>query len=379
MRMEKPFKKKAGFGTAGIIIGISAVAAAVVFILLYQAQKKGPIKIGAVLSITGAGSYSGKEVRDGMLLAVDEINAWGGINGREIEPVIEDAKTDKQEGRKAFKKLEDKHHPALFISTLSSVSMAVAPLAEENQVPLIGLVAAIPKLTAEKEWVFRYFPKAAAEVKPIMVVLQELRVKELGIMYQDDEYGTSVYEFLKNRFKKSGGAVRGSSFEPDEQNFKEQIATLRGTEAIYIVGFSPQLVTIFKQLQEENFDGTILASSGATFPSIRSMPEAKGTFVAAPIIYNPDFLFAQEVKDKYEERYGKPFNHYAANGYDFIKILAGLLEDQEISRKSIKKLMEEGFLYNGVFGSIEVELGEHDIIIPLHPAQIVEGGLEYWW
>lgn len=84
--MKRSSENNARLTTVGIILAVATVAVAVVLIVFYQAQKKEPIKIGAVLSITGAGSYSGKEVRDGMLLAIDEINAWGGINGRKIEP-----------------------------------------------------------------------------------------------------------------------------------------------------------------------------------------------------------------------------------------------------------------------------------------------------
>jgi ABC-type branched-subunit amino acid transport system substrate-binding protein len=107
------------------------------------------------------------------------------------------------------------------------------------------------------------------------------------------------------------------------------------------------------------------------------MPEANGAYVAAPIIYNPNFLFAKEVKEKYETKYGKPFDHYAANGYDFVKLLAGLLEEQELSRERVRRLFEEGFVYSGVFGDLDVKPGEQDITFPLHPAQIVDGEVKY--
>ena len=121
------------------------------------AKKKEPVKIGAILSITGPGKYSGEEVRDAMFLAVDEINAWGGINGRKIELIIEDGKSNPQEAKEAFKKIEANHHPVLYISTLSSVAMALAPLAGENKVVLVGLVAAIPYLSEQNEWTFKYY------------------------------------------------------------------------------------------------------------------------------------------------------------------------------------------------------------------------------
>jgi ABC-type branched-subunit amino acid transport system substrate-binding protein len=99
--------------------------------------------------------------------------------------------------------------------------------------------------------------------------------------------------------------------------------------------------------------------------------------VSAPTVYNPKYLFAKEFMEKYGSRYNKPFNHYAANGYDMLKLLAGLLEDKEISRQSVRNLLEEGFIYSGVFGTLDIKPGERDLNFPLYPAQIVDGRVKY--
>jgi branched-chain amino acid transport system substrate-binding protein len=204
-----------------------------------------------------------------------------------------------------------------------------------------------------------------------------LKVKKLGILYQNDEYGRSVFELLKEDFEKTGRTVKSEAFEPKEVDYKKQIANLKDMEAIYTVGFESRLKNVFRQLREENFRGFIIGASGASGPNITSMPEANGAYVAAPIVYNPNFLFAKELKEKYEAKYNKPFTQFAANGYDFVKLLAGLLGGKEISRENIKSLLEEGFIYSGVFGSLNVKPGEHDIVYPLHPAQIVDGEVKY--
>ena len=90
-------------------------------------------------------------------------------------------------------------------------------------------------------------------------------------------------------------------------------------------------------------------------------------YVAASIIYDAKFLSAQEAKEKYEAEYDRPFTHRGANGYDLMRFLGGLLENEEISGQSVKRLLENGCTYAGVFGTIEVELEQHDIGLPLHP------------
>ncbi len=370
------FKKQAGFGRIGIIIAVVVLVAVVAIFYVLQAEKKETIKIGAIIPLSGPAAHH-VDVMDAMLLAADEINSWGGINGREIEFIIEDSKTNKEEGKKAFNRIEAAHHPVLYVSTTSSISMALAPLSEKNEVALVGLVVTTPALTKQRKWVFRYFATARSEVQPILYILSDLKSKKLGILYQTDEFGRSVFELLKDEFEKIGGTVKSEPFELKEVDYKDQIANLKDMEAIYAVGFASHQKNVFRRLREENFQGLILGSSGASGPEVTSMPEANGVYVAAPVIFNPNFLFAKELKEKYEAKHNKPFTQYAANGYDFVKLLAGLLEDKEISRKSVKSVLEEGFMYSGVFGSIDVKAGEHDIIFPLHPAQIVDGTLKY--
>jgi len=358
-------------------IGIlTAVAASLAVLFSLLAGKKEPIKIGAILSLSGPGSHV-VDVKNGMMLAADEVNSRGGINGRKIKLIIEDSETDIEQGKKAFNKIESAHHPLLYVSTLSSVSMALSPLAKENAVVLIGLVASDPKLTGQNQWVFRYYTTAQYEVQSIMYLLQkELEVKALGILYLNDEYGLSVFGLLKKDFEAVGGTVRAKPFEKKQSDFKEQIAKLKAMEAIYVVGYASHLKGVLQQLRKENFRGFKLGSSGILNLAV-AIPEVDGVYLAAPIIYNPHFLFAKDAREKYEGRYKKDFNHYAANGYDLVKLMANLLEDKKISRDNVKRLLEGGFIHPGVFGNLEVKQGERDIIIPLYPAQIVNGKIKY--
>jgi branched-chain amino acid transport system substrate-binding protein len=377
MKMNKIFRNQAGFGRTGIIIAVVVVVAVVAVFFTLRLQKEEAMKIGAVLTLSGPGEPYGKEIRDAMLLAVDEVNSWGGINGRKIELIIEDSKTDPEEGKDVFNKIETKHHPGLYISITSFISVALAPLAEEKEVVLVGIMASAPEVTEGREWVFKYYPIAETEAAPVLLILEKLHIKDLGIMYSSEAYGTSASEALKEGFKKTGGAVKSVALGMKEVDFREQIAKLKDVEAIYIAGYEHHFENALKQLKEANFRGDIIISSGARVSSITGLPEANGAYIAAPIVYDPNFLFAKELKDKYEARYNKPFSHFAANGYDFIKLLAGLLEDRELSRESIKTFLEDGFIYSGVFGSLDVKPGEHNFAFPLHPARIVDGKIKF--
>ncbi len=79
------------------------------------------------------------------------------------------------------------------------------------------------------------------------------------------------------------------------------------------------------------------------------------------------------MSDNYESIYNKQFDHNAANGYDIIRILGGLLDNEELSRDNVKRILDRGFSYSGVFGSVDVLPGEHDISFLLYPSQVING------
>ena len=357
-----------------IIIVIAVVAVLVGFFAL---RGKAPIKIGAILPLTGPAEYYGEEARDGLLLAIDEVNSRGGINGRKIELIIEDSKTDPEEGKAAFNRIEDEHHPLLYISATSLNCLPLAPVAEENEVVFIGLITAAPELTEGKEWVFRYCYLAEDETAPILTIVEELGVKNLGVMYEEGAYGVSILELTEEGLAKTGGTVKAESLELKEANYKEKVAKLEDMEAIYVAGYGYQIENTFKQLREINYQGHILGAHGASIPAIVNMPESNGVYVAAPKIYDPEYLFAKEVKERYESKHGKPFNSHSANGYDVIKILAELLEGKGISREIVKDLLETGFIHPGILGTIYIKSHDHDISFSLYPARIVDGELQY--
>ena len=102
-----------------------------------------PIKIGALFSVTGGAAWLGEPEKNSALLAVDEINAKGGINGRKIELIVEDTEGDDTKGVLAAKKLIGQDKVIAIVGpSRSGTSMAVVPIATENEVPLISCAAA---------------------------------------------------------------------------------------------------------------------------------------------------------------------------------------------------------------------------------------------
>jgi len=367
-------RKKSTLGIIGIIVIAISLGS---FFFFEEIVGGETIKIGVTLAETGPGSGIGIENRDGLLMAVDEINSRGGINGRNIELIIIDNETNPEKAKKDFLEIEETHAPLMYISSLSTIATAVSPLAEEHEVVLMAIGATATNITVDKQWTYRYFPTAEIEAVAVSQMLDDLNVKNLGILYQKDEFGRAVANAVEVAYQNSERTVNREPFDLDATDFKDHIMNLQNTDAMVIVAFPDYVEVIFKHMREVNYPGHIIGTEDAVIPNIASMPEADGVYLATPIIYDPSFLFARTVSDNFESRYNKQFDHNAANGYDVIRILDGLLENEELSRDNVKRILDEGFIYSGVFGSVDVLPGEHDISFLLFPSQVINGELVF--
>lgn len=335
------------------------------------------INIGAILALTGNSATLGAGVRDGLQLAVEEINKRGGVNGSKIELIVEDSKSDPQAGIDAFNKIENAQRPLLYVSHLSSIGIALAPLAEEKRVVLVGVAISAIDFTRTREWVFRYWPLGQAYMPPLMRILQDLRVKKLGILYANDEFGKEQQQLLSKECEGAGRTVARESIEIKDTDYRQKITALKDREAIYVACSGNLLLNVLRQLRETNYQGQILTPAGTAMPDLFGLPELDGIYLAAPIIYNPNYLYARDAGQKFEARYKRALDLWAAVGYDFIKLLIGLLEDRQVSRQAVRDMLAGGFEYAGVFGQVRVKPREHDLTFPFFPAQFVNGSLKY--
>jgi len=362
-----------------IVFGILISVALIVLFSLPSEELNDltPIKIVANLPLTGPGSGIGLEDRDGLLLSVDDINSMGGINGRPIELVIVDNETDLEKAKQLFLETEQTHKPILHISSLSFITTGLSVLAEENKVVLIALSAVAPEVTQNKEWTFRYFPMADAEATPILQILNDQNITNLGILYLDDEFGRSITDEVGIKFENTGGSVFREPFSPNSLDFVENLENIKNNDAIYIVAFPNYIKIILKQLHELNYSGQILTSSdGATF-DIFSMSEADGVYLAAPILYDQNFQYANKIGISYEMKYNKQLDYNSANSYDVLRILNGILDEEKLSTANIRDTLNSGFTYSGIFGKVTSPPKNHDIEFNLYPAKIVNGELNF--
>lgn len=357
----------------GLCAGGLVVASLLTFLLLRPWEKKN-IRIGAVISLTGPASHL-VDVRDGMALAVSRINHWGGINGREIELIVRDSRSDPEQAKQAIETIEKESEPLFYVSTNSSTSMMLAPLAERYGVVLVGLVVAAGEFTKQNPWCYRYYSLAEDEAQAILFILDSLKVRTLGILCPNDAFGEAISSVLKKEFETSGRRSVLAPFSPTNPDWEADVPKVSGMQAVYVMGFVQHEEQAITALRKAGYAGHILGASGVA--TLAGKPHMDGVYVAAPLIYSDNFVFATEVKEDFASVYGRPLTHQAASGYDLVKLIAGLLEGRDLSREEVRSLLEKGFVYPGIFGEVELEPGKRDIRIPLHPGRIVNGKIEF--
>ena len=350
------------------------VAASLLTLLLLRPWEKENIRIGAIISLTGPASHL-VDVRDGMALAVSKINQWGGVNGKEIELIVRDSRSDPVHAQQAFKTIEERDAPLFYVATNSSICLKLAPLADTHGVVLAGLVVGTDAFTTENAWCYRYYSTAQDEAQAIVFILDFLKVRTLGILYPNDPFGISVSSPLKAAFEASGGRVVLASVNSKPTDWEDLISKVRAMEAVYVVGYVKQEEQAILALRGARYSGHIIGASGVA--TLAGKPGMDGVYVAAPLIYSHNFVFAREVKEDFKSVYGRPLTHQAASGYDLVKLIAGLLEGRDLSRAGVRRLLEKGFVYPGIFGEVELDPGKRDIRIPLHPGRIVNGRIEF--
>jgi branched-chain amino acid transport system substrate-binding protein len=346
-----------------------------------QEPAKTPLKIGVILPLTGAASYPGEQARIGLTIAEQEINIKGGINGRQVHLIIEDSQSNPQQGVTAFYKLIQVDNVDMIIPALSAVGMAVAPLAKENQIPVIGIMVTAKNFT-QNEWTFRYQPLTDLEIKPIVEMVQKLELKKIGVLYLNDELGVSVFNSFKTEMSAQGEEVFGETFASSESKFSDYITKLKskGVDSIYIIGFDSHLVNIVRDLRTMDFKGKILAASTLSIPTAREKLGnlSEGIYLASPPTYldslNPE---AKELDQLLKEKYNININHYNAISYDVLKLISVALDNKEIgNNQEIKSGLESLDSYTGVFGELSISSKAHEIAYEFKPAIIRNGQIE---
>jgi branched-chain amino acid transport system substrate-binding protein len=303
-----------------------------------------PLRIGSILSVTGPAAFLGEDMKAGLQLAVEEINAAGGINGRKIAWTFYDAESQTQKAITAARRLISQDRVEIILSggNMSGIALAMAPLAEAAKVPFISSEGALAIVTpvAERRWVFKSTVDDGDVLDRIADYLDKKKIKKVALLADTSGFGQGAVAQMKLVGPKRGLDVVYESFGPADTDMMPQLTRIRdsGAEAIICWTVTPAGVVFLKQAQQLGLDSRPLIHSYG-FVSADYMKlagdAAKPLLLASlklPVgdqLPDSDPLKAGILKlyRSYAARFGRPPSLYAAESYD-----AALLAQQALQK-----------------------------------------------
>ena len=315
------------------IVAIALLAVLALAVVGCGEEEKGPFRIGVMESVTGAGVTYGTVSVQSKQLAVDEINAAGGINGRMLELIVEDSKCNAQDAITAYNKLTDVDGVKIILGTSCSGAMlGAAPLAEKEGVVMFSGLATNPDIAEAGDYIFRTSLSDATVGVDTGNVLWADGIRRLATINESTDYAEGLRRTTTAHFEKLGGQiVAAESYPTDTTDFRTQLTKLLSAnpDALHVAAQAEASGgTIIKQVRELGYDGPIYSDVvpvGTTALEIAG-EAATGVKAITPDL-DPANAKAQEVLAAFRKKYEYiTLPWFLGSAYDNVYITAECLK-----------------------------------------------------
>ena len=295
------------------------------------------IKVGANFELTGNVANYGNATIEGLQLAIDEANEAGGINGKKIELVSVDDKSEAAESINAATKLiSDDDVKVIVGPATTGLVLAETQTATDAKVPIIAPCATSPEATVEngkvKPYVFRscFIDPQQGEVMATFAA-KELKAKT-AVIYVDNssDYSKNLAKVFKEKFEAAGGkVVMEEAFLQKDQDFKATLTKLKTANAdvMFVPAYYEEVGKIVKQAREMGINSAILGTDGwddTKVVDIAGADALNNTFFSTH--YSEKDAEVQGFIEAYKKKYNRAPNVFAALGYDAGKMLVDALK-----------------------------------------------------
>ena len=311
-----------------------------------EAATAEPIRIGLSTPITGSFAENGLGTEVAVNMAVEEINANGGINGRPLEVVVQDSKSDPtQAAQIATMFTEDASILAEIGDFASGACIAAAPIYEEAGMVQLSPTASNPDYTLQGDYMFSIFGKTTDEGKFIADYLLKkyMQAENVGVIYVNSDWGVEAYEILADNCSANGvNIVSAENFFEGEKDFNAVLTKIRQTNPdslMLLTGYDSGSV-IIKQIRQMGWDVKVAISGLAYSEQLISLGGENVEGVLSEIGFvidetNPEMMrFATE----FESRAGFAPNMMMTCAYDATYMLAQAIANcKTVDRASIRE------------------------------------------
>ena len=291
---------------------------------------QGEIPVGEFASLTGGSASFGQSSHKGTALAIDELNAAGGVLGKKLKLITEDDQSVAGQPATIVRKLisQDKV-VAVLGEVASSKSLEAAPICQQNKVPMISPASTNPKVTEVGDFIFRICFIDPFQGTVMAKFAQSKGWKKVAVLTDvKQDYSVGLAEFFVKGFTATGGEiVKDQKYSTGDKDFKAQLTSIKAAkpEAIFVPGYYAEVSLIAKQARLLGIKAPLLGGDGWVGDSLLKVAgnSLDGSFFSCHFSADDKSAAVQDFVKKYKAKYkGETPDDMAALGYDSAIILA---------------------------------------------------------
>lgn len=330
-------------------------AAVAVLVAGFSPQTLAQVEIGVVNSLSGPFATFGERYRTGLQVALEEINAYGGINGEELQLNIQDDRSEAQSALAAAESLVNQDVPLIIGSYASSITGPMAQLLTRQEVPLIVLGSADDSITRPgSEWVFRAKHNSTIVATTYFDYFDYLRetgdteLETVALLYGNGAWPVSLADVGKELAEERGYEVVGDqSYDQGTSDFRPILNRFRSEDPdiLYIVSYADDGVAITRQLREVGLSADVIAiDTAAALPSFVEQVGDLSEYVATVVSWSKDVQYegAQDLYERLKAAAGSEPSFYEAEGYLALRIAADALRRAgSMDREAVRDALDE--------------------------------------
>ncbi len=287
------------------------------------------IKIGEFASLTGGSASFGQSSHKGTQLAIDEINAAGGVLGKKLKLIAEDDQSQAGQPATIVRKLisQDKV-VAVLGEVASSRSLEAAPICQQNKIPMISPASTNQKVTEVGDYIFRVCFIDPFQGSVMAKFAQSKGWKKVAVLTDvKSDYSIGLAQAFKEALPKGGGEiVKESSYSTGDKDFKAQLTSIKAAkpEAIFLPGYYGEVSLIGKQARLLGIKVPLLGGDGWVGDSLLKVAgnSLDGSFFSCHFSADDKSEAVQGFVKKFKAKYNETPDDMAALGYDSAMILA---------------------------------------------------------
>ena len=362
------------------------IASIVIASLLSACQQQGgggdKVRIGVFMSTTGTTANFGISSVNGIKMAADEINAAGGINGKQVELLVQDDRSDPSEAATIVTKFVTQDQVNAVIGEVaSSRSLAAAPIAQNAKIPMLTPSSTNPEVTKKGDFIFRSCfidPYQGAAIAQFAA--KTLGAKTAAIMVdRKNDYSTGLEKVIDETFTKFGGKIVATqSYQEGDQDFNAQLTSLKGSnpEVIFVPGYYNDVGLIAKQARDKGITVPLIGGDGWDSEQLYKIGGAalNGSYFTNH--YSPFDTDPRVVKfvSDYKKRYNSTPDALAATAYDAANIMFDAIKrSKSLSGPDIRDALAATNAFPGVTGTVTFNQNR-DAVKPIVMIEIKDGG-----